>query len=410
MVSLTTANNALKDVYVGVVANQLNINANPLLSQIKRSNKDIWGKEIVKMTTYGINGGIGAGEETGALPMATGNSYAQIRATLKNLYGQLEISDKAIKSSANNIGAFVDLLAYEMEGLVKSSSFNLGRMLYGDGSGKVATISAVDVATKTITCDSVRNIIEGMVLDAFADTTKKSTGAIKVTYVDRTNNKFTFDGDIYAGSELAKDQVLYVQGSKDLEITGLGKLFSTDDTLYGLSKTTYPWLKSYKTDSTEKEISDMLIQEAIDFLEENNDAGINFISCSSKVRRAYQQYLTAYRRNVDIAELAGGFKTITHNGIPVVADRFVEDDAMYLLNTNDFTLHELDDWKWIESEDGSVLRQNAGHATYSATLVKYAELICDKPASQAKICGIKATVTNPFLPNVTVNNIANPQG
>lgn len=410
MVSLTTANNALKDVYVGVVANQLNINANPLLSQIKRSNKDIWGKEIVKMTTYGINGGIGAGEETGALPMATGNSYAQLRATLKNLYGQLEISDKAIKSSANNIGAFVDLLAYEMEGLVKSSSFNLGRMLYGDGSGKVATISAVDTTTKTITCDSVRNIIEGMVLDAFATSTKKNTGAIKVTYVDRVNNKFKFDGDIYAGSELAKDQVLYVQGSKDLEITGLGKLFSTEDTLYGLSKTAYPWLKSYKTDSTEKEISDMLIQEAIDFLEENNDAGINFISCSSKVRRAYQQYLTAYRRNVDIAELAGGFKTITHNGIPVVADRFVEDDAMYLLNTNDFTLHELDDWKWIEGEDGSVLRQNAGHATYSATLVKYAELICDKPAAQAKICGIKASVTNPFIPNVTVNNVTNPQG
>ena len=88
MVTLTTANNALKEVYVGVVANQLNINANPLLAQIKRSNKDIWGKEIVKMTTYGINGGVGAGEEAGELPVATGNNYAQIRASLKNLYGQ----------------------------------------------------------------------------------------------------------------------------------------------------------------------------------------------------------------------------------------------------------------------------------------------------------------------------------
>lgn len=408
MVSISTADNALKEVYVGVVANQLNINANPLLAQIKRSNKNIMGKEIVKMTTYGINGGIGAGEETGELPVATGNNYVQLRSTLKNLYGQLEISDKAIKSSANNIGAFVDLLAYEMEGLVKASSFNLGRMLYGDGSGKVATIAAVDSTTKVVTCDSVRNIIEGMVLDAYSTDTKKNTGAIKVTYVDRVNNKFTFDTSIYAGSELAKDQVLYVQGSKGLEITGLGNIFSDSASIYGLSKTTYPWLKAYKTDSTAKEISDMTIQEAIDFLEENNAAGINFISCSSKVRRAYQQYLTAYRRNVDVAELAGGFKTITHNGIPVVADRFVADDTMYLLNTNDFTLHELDDWKWLEGEDGRVLRQNPGHATYSATLVKYAELICDRPAAQAKLCGIKSTVTNPFLPNVTVNNNITP--
>ena len=397
MVSVTTADNALKEVYVGVVANQLNINANPLLSQIKRSNKDIWGKEIVKMTTYGINGGIGAGEEAGNLPLATGNNYAQIRATLKNLYGQLEISDKAIKSSSNNIGAFVDLLAYEMEGLVKASSFNLGRMLYGDGSGKVATIASVDASSKTVTCDSVKNLIEGMILDAYAGDVKKSTGSIKVAFVDRSNNKFTFDTSLYAGEELAEGQVLYVQGSKGLEISGLGKLFSSQDSIYGLSKTEFPWLKPYTTDSTQKEVSDMLIQEALDFLEENNGSQINFIACSSKVRRAYQQYLTAYRRNVDVTELAGGYKTITHNGIPVVADRFVDDDTMFLLNTNDFTLHELDDWKWLESEDGRVLRQNPGHATFTATLVKYAELICDRPASQAKICGIKGTVTNPFV-------------
>ncbi len=404
MVSISTADNALKEVYVGVVANQLNINANPLLAQIKRSNKNIMGKEIVKMTTYGINGGVGAGEETGELPVASGNNYAQIRATLKNLYGQLEISDKAIKSSANNIGAFVDLLAYEMEGLVKASSFNLGRMLYGDGSGKVATISAVDSSTKVVTCDSVKNLIEGMVLNAYAGDTKKNTGVIKVTYVDRANNKFSFDTSLYAGSELAANQVLYVQGSKGLEISGLGKLFSTEDSIYGLSKTVYPWLAPYQTDNTAKEVSDMLIQQALDFLEENTGSQINFIACSSKVRRAYQEYLTAYRRNVDIAELAGGFKTITHNGIPVVADRFVDDDTMFLLNTNDFTLHELDDWKWIEGEDGRVLRQNPGHATYSATLVKYAELICDRPAAQAKICGIKATVTNPFLPSTNAGS------
>ena len=76
---------------------------------------------------------------------------------------------------------------------------------------------------------------------------------------------------------------------------------------------------------------------------------------------------------------------------------------MYLLNTNDFTMHELCDWKWLEGEDGRILRQNQGYPTYSATLVKYAELICDKPCGQAKISGIKSTVTNPFKTEVTVN-------
>ena len=41
MVTLTSAENALKEVYLGIVANQLNVAANPLLAQIKRSTNHI---------------------------------------------------------------------------------------------------------------------------------------------------------------------------------------------------------------------------------------------------------------------------------------------------------------------------------------------------------------------------------
>lgn len=392
MVTLQTAENALKNVYLGVVANQLNVNANPLLAKIRRSSKDVWGKEIRKLAPYGINGGIGAGSETDELPTASGNGYVQFVAELKNLYGRIEISDKAVRASTNNIGAFVNLLSDEMEGLVKASSFNLGRMLYGDGTGLLATAS--NVSGKTVTCDKVNNLIEGMLLDVYKEDSKSNTAPLKVIYVDRVNKTFTYESS--ASVTIAANDKFYVQGSKGFEISGLGRIFdSTQDTLYGVSKTTYPWLKPY-TSTAEKEISDITIQEAIDFLDMNVDSQINFITCSSKVRRAYQEYLGAYRRNIDITELEGGYKTITHNGIPVVADRFVDDDTMYLLNTNDFTLHELCDWKWLEGEDGRILKQNQGYPTYSATLVKYAELICDKPCGQAKISGIKSTVTNPF--------------
>lgn len=389
MVTLQTAESALKNVYLGVVANQLNVNANPLLAKIKRSNKDVWGKEIRKLAPFGINGGVGAGSETGALPTSSGNGYVQFVSELKNLYGKIELSDKAVRASANNAGAFVNLLSDEMEGLVKASSFNLGRMLYGDGTGILS--SAVAVEGKTITVDNIQNFIEGMLIDAYVDGAKKNTSPIKVIYVNRKDKQIMVEGETV--SQGAK---LYVQGSKDFEITGLGRIFDeTQSTIYGVSKEQYPWLKAF-TSTQSKEISDILIQEAIDFLELNSDSQINFITCSNRVRRSYQEYLGAYRRNIDITELDGGYKTITHNGIPVVADRFVADDEMYLLNTNDFTLHELCDWKWLEGEDGRILKQNQGYPTYSATLVKYAELICDKPCGQAKISNISTTVTNPF--------------
>lgn len=401
MVSITSANEALKSVYLGVVANQLNINANPLLGKIKKSSSDVWGKEIIKLAPYGINGGIGAGDETGSLPKAAGNNYVQFKTTLKNLYGKIEISDKAIRASENNAGAFVNLLNDEMEGLIKASSFNLGRMLYGDGSGLLATTTAAYSSSKGyLECDDVRNLIEGMVVDVYAGETKnENASGRRVTFVDRANKRVYLDFTGFTGS-IATGASIYVQNSKGYEITGLGAIFGSSTSLYGLTRANYPWLKPYES-NTAAEISDILIQDAIDFLEQASGSEVNFISCSTKVRRAYQDYLTKFKRNIDVQELAGGYKAITYNGIPVVADRFVEDGTMYLLNTNDFTLHELCDWKWLEGDDGRVIKQNPGYPTYSATLVKYADLICDRPNGQAKISNIKATVSSPFTEIVT---------
>ncbi len=403
MVTITSADNALKSVYLGVVANQLNINANPLLGKIKHTTQDVWGKEIIKLAPFGINGGVGAGDETDPLPKAAPNSYVQFKTTLKNLYGKIELSDKAIRASANSAGAFVNLLNDEMEGLIKASSFNFGRMLYGDGSGLLATVASFTTASKKIKVDSVRNFIEGMVVDIYSNDSKvDAVSGFRVTYVDRTGKEIYLS--LPAGMDanaIKEGDKLYVQNSKDFEITGLGAIFDdAKSSLYGLTKADYKWLKPYSS-TGETEISDSLIQGAIDFLEEASGSQINYIACASGVRRAYQEYLGAFRRNIEIMELQGGYKAITYNGIPVVADRFVPEGTMYLLNTGDFTMHQLCDWKWLEGEDGRVLKQNAGYPTYSATLVKYADLICDKPSGQARISNILSTVTNPFTTVVT---------
>ena len=91
MITLENAEKALKDVYLDVVANQLNMNANPLLGKIKQSTGDVWGKKIIKMAPYGVNGGIGAGDEDGTLPVASGTNYLNFQAELKNLFGKMRI-------------------------------------------------------------------------------------------------------------------------------------------------------------------------------------------------------------------------------------------------------------------------------------------------------------------------------
>ena len=163
MIDLNSAQSALKDAYLSAASNILNTQTNPLFSKIKQSDRDVYGRQIIKVAPIGINGGVGAGTETGELPSANGNNYVQLKTTLKNLYGTLEISDKAVRASANSNGAFVDLLSAEMEGLLKSSKFNLARMLYGDGTGAVATV--VSSANGGVVVDNVKNLIEGMVVE-----------------------------------------------------------------------------------------------------------------------------------------------------------------------------------------------------------------------------------------------------
>ena len=392
MISLTTAESALKDAYLNAVCNQLNTNANPLLSKIKQSSADVYGKDIIKMAPIGLNGGVGAGDEVGTLPTAKSNRYAQFKTTLKNLYGQISITDKAIRASQSSAGAFVDLLNAEMEGLLTASKFNLGRMLYGDGSGKLATVASA--SANTITFNSVKNIAEGMCIDIY-DNDDKIVGGLRVMGVNRSTKVVTLDST--PSATISSGFVAYVQGSKGYEITGLGAIFGNSETLYGLNRANNTWLTPYiSAPSTATEVSDNLFQTAVDYLAENSASEINLITCGAGVRRAYMNYLSCYRRNIDVMTLEGGYKAVSFNGIPVVADRFVEDDELYMLDTSKFTLHQLCDWEWIEGENGSILHQNAGYPTYTATLVKYADLICDQPNGQAKFTNLSTTVTNPF--------------
>ena len=385
MVTLASADSALKSFYLDAVAQQLNTEVNPLLAKIKQSTADVWGKEVRRLAQYGVNGGVGAGTEEGSLPAAGGNNYDQFVTTLKNLSATTETSDRAARATETSAGAFVDLHNAEMEGLLRSSAFNFGRMLFGDGSGILCTVSAV--SGNVVTVDSVKNVIEGMtvdVLDADGDQVSGVT-ARRITAVDRTDKTITLSGGALTG--VASGCTLCVQGSHNLELTGLGAIFKDDGTLYGLSRAERPWMVPYIKESVGT-ISENAIQTAIDYLEETAGSRVDMIVCSWGVKRALQAVLAESRMQTDMAELAGGYRTITYNGIPVVADRFCPAGTMYLLNTRDFCLHQLCDWKWLEGDDGKVLRQVPGKPLYTATLVKYADLICTRPCGQAMLTGI----------------------
>lgn len=387
-VTMTTAEQALKIVYLGVVANQLNTQTNPFYNEIGTSSEDVYGKEIRKMTSYGVNGGVGAGTETGVLPASGGNNHMQFVSSTKNLYGTIEISDKSIQASQNNAGSFVNLLNDELEGLMTASKFNFGRMLFNDGTG-LLSVCNVTTALNVINVASAQYLMEGQIIDILTNTGAAITNATgrRIIGVDRTPgaSKITLEGAAVVTT--AATDCIYMQSSKGLEITGLPQIFLQSGSLYGIDKGANYWMRPYIS-STTGIISDIKIQKVIDYMDSIAGSKTNFLLCTLGVKRSYQDYMEATKRNVNTLDLAGGFKALSYNGIPLVADKFEQAGTLRALNTADFKFEQMGDWRWLEAGGGKILVQEAKTPIWTATLVKYADLLCTHPGGQGALTGV----------------------
>lgn len=383
MVTLNSADNALKSFYLDAITDALNMKANPFLAMVQRTTQDVVGKDVKKIVRTGINGGICAGTETGELPSSKASNYITLTATLKNLYGTLEISDKAFRAAAKDEGAFVNLLNEEMNHLIKSANRNFGRMLFGTGDGGVGSVEEV-MATNKIKMYSMKNIAEGMCVDIYYGSTLVMEN-INVLAVDKQNKMITVtETSTLTSSKVPMGSALYVHGSRGNEISGLDAIF-LKDSVYGVNKDIAfmkPVIKEVAGNFDEE-----LIETTIDEIEEASGGKINVILCSRDARRALVKLYRDKNVAVPMQEV-DGVNVISFNGIPVIVDDFCPNGRMYLLNTEDFKLHQLCDWQWMQAEDGKILKQVPGKPVYTATLVKYAELMCEKPCGQGLIAGI----------------------
>ena len=380
MVTLNSADSALKSFYLDAITEALNTKINPFLAKVERTSNYVTGKEVRKTMRVGLNGGIAAGEETGDLPTARETKYQQLVAPLKNLYGTIEISDKAVRASANNEGAFVNLVNEEMQSLIKSAQFQFGRMLFGDGTGKVGFVNETE--ENWLIVEGVQNFAVGMYVSV--DCEDSELQDVAVVEVDYANERISLNTNAEISDALVGCEI-YLSGMRENDITGLAAIFNDGD-LYGLSKRDSGMRSYVKT--VDDEFDPMIVQQAIDHIEENSGYKVNFIICSWGVRRAIQSYCRDYNIPLKTYKTEEGFTAIDWMGIPLVVDKFCPKGTMYLLNTDSFKICQLCDWQWLEAEDGKILKQVPGKPVYTATLVKYAELICENPAAQGMLTRI----------------------
>lgn len=386
MITIQNADKALKDYYLEAISSQLNENISPFFSAIEKSSDSVFGKDVKIAVVRGNAGSVAAGDENADLPEPYKNRYLEIALPLKNIYGTIEISDKALRASKDSSGAFVSLVNAEMEGLIGSAKHHFQRMLFGDGTGKICRVLS-KVSDGVYKVDVLKDYFLGLNVDVIPDNPVfNDSYNLHIIAIDKEKSTVTFDKDTILDNILNKNMCLH--GAYGNEITGLGALFSSAK-LYGYDKSEESFMCPYDVDCDNDFTEDKLI-EILDSMEEKENSKINMILCSYATRRRIAKLIADNRRVVNTIDARTGFNTVSVNDVPVYADKYCPEDVIYFINTGDFRLCQLCDWEWLEDEDGKILKQVPGKAAYTATLVKYAELVCTKPCGQARLYNIKA--------------------
>lgn len=347
MSNISRLESVLWEVYgkVKVMAEKINTTT-PFLSRIEKSSNHVWGKEI----------------RVGELPL---------RSELKNLYTKMQFSDKALRSAHGN--ELVRLISDEAEAAIKEASFNLQRQLLGDSSGRIR---------------STAELYGGMRIDVFSEKAQIMNGA--VLEIDRKSNVAKLSNGRTLDFSKPASWKAYASGAKGRELTGLAKILSNSEELYERKRADQPVLRAKIFDKVHGEFTTAELNGILGELE-SDGARTDMIMVSTDVKYAYQNYLASNRLQMDTIELTDGFKAMSFYGIPMVADRIMPKGTIYALDTSTFTLQQLCDWRWLEYENGKILRGN-DNGTYTAVLVKYCDLICTEPCKNARISGIEKWV------------------
>ncbi len=378
MIRLEDADSVLKNYYLGAVKRQLDGDCSPFYNAIEKTSDNVSGRYAYFAFSDGSLGGVAAVGEDDDLPTPHAESYVDATAELKNIYGTIEISDKAIRATEGASYPFVNILNSEMEGLVAAAKANFARMLYGDGNGYLCSVVSKKEAT-VLNVDNAKSYFLGypVLIDHASPIETEIIG------VDPDAGTITVGEDL-SDVEFEGGEKIYVLNAEEKELTGLAAIFDGVG-IYGRAKAVYkfmnPFTKTYERASlTEENLVDM-----IDLLQERSDSKVNMILCSFKTRKKLAALMSTSRRIVNTTEINAGYSSIIINDVPVYADKFCPENRIYFVNTDDFSLCQLCDWSWLEGDGGKVLHRIPGKAAYSATLVKYAELVCKKPCGQGLI-------------------------
>jgi len=403
MISVQNADSALRSTCIGVFSNLVNNSTNPILNMTAKNTKNISGKRIVQPISSNINKAIAMAEDD-AITVAQHANFSVIDLPLKNIYGTMNITDKALRTSIANTTEFANLLSDEMEYLIKSSQSKLNGMLYLNG---MEIFDIID-----FTCSHTQpppNV--GFVTKNYAfyeigktyyayDNNFNYLQSFTVNSINASQSKIMTSNAVLGNADRGASFYIAkaLDHKKGLNINGIESIFN-NTTLYNLdlADTKNSGLKPFvykEPDFTAASVeprgkawhfTEKQMFDALEMYEEKCGKNCDYIVSNGEFKNRLADDIKATRQNVDTMELAGGFKAMSISGIPFYTDEKCCPNNLYFINTPSWAMYQMGDWQWMAGDDAKILKRVHGKPYYTATIAKYCDFLCSKPFLNGKI-------------------------
>lgn len=422
--SLTTIDKLLKTQYLPAIVDTFQ-EEDKVLKEFLKRKKSAKGGDTEILVRLGRNSGIGFRDDGDTLPSAGSSTWDRMVVDPKLAYAHIQVSGPAMaRTDGGSAKAFLKALVDEMKHTAAHFRKRMNIALWGQEEGYLGQVASVTSSTIVLDAAGVGGShahaafnagtrhfawagdILFDVLDA-SDSNKVLKAGVGTTAIDHTTNTLTVDIDPTSGTAVADgDYVILSTGlsataaqpSYDFEgISALVDDSTRRTTVHGLSRSTYPQLKSIvlKSTSAQRDLSEALMEDLVQsvYLNAGVDVGKGYqFRCSQGIYSKFVATQLPIKR-FQSTKLKAGHDYIDFNGVPVVPDVDAPYESMWLLNWDKFGFLEVDPMRWLDI-DGRILNRVTDKDAYEARWRWYGEAYCTEFHCNGVIENLNDTVYN----------------
>lgn len=367
------------------------------------------GTHIEHVLHTGRSGAVSFTADGGAFPSASKQSHIKMKVGRKIMQASIKLTDAVLNAAAKSPEVAIDAMTSESEGIMKDIGVLDSFFSYRDGTGAVATLqtgSGTGLTTNYLLVDDARLLWPGVSYDIYTSGgTYVETFAVSgVNPLPNANGFMEVNSSAaVSASGYAATNIIYWKDSKGLVYSGLDSLIddATSGTFQNVTMSNaYQWLSLVLENSgTKRDLSPTIMRNFIAGMSQRGDenaAGMKeYVVVGSKFMTNVldAMYESAYRLSPDsnVLGIAAPAFQCSAGKIAVKGERLAPYHKLFACEAGDLRrgYHKKLSWRL---QGGEVLLRSDDNASWSGTLIEFAENFIMKRKGCGKIIDLNETV------------------